>query len=684
MKCWRRREPKFFQTMITPLLRLIPGILTGVFCIDVACARILIVANEQPGAADGNPGTLEKPFLTINAAAQLAGPGDSVLVHRGTYRERVAPLKGGLPGQPVIYQVAAGETVSVKGSDVWTHWQAVSGHPGVFAAEIAGHVPDGQPNPFLIGISIAASDQDIVARPSTSADNMPKTLGQIFFDGRPVVEASSEESVFVQENSWVVSADGTRLLAHFPGSPSDLSSHLIEVTIRNRIFAPHLRGLNQIQVKGFIFEHCANQGPFPQGGAVSPRTGADWLIEGNTIRFAKTVGLDVGNETFDAKGLKETSDDQKVRMKGGHHVIQNNVISDNGLVGIVGHAHNGVVIRNNVVERNNSLGFNQFDTKWEEWGGIKLHGPDALIEGNLVRDNEACGIWIDNNYTNGRITRNVVLNNRMAGIFLELGDGRCLVDNNVVALTRPRDDMYGGMGIYAHDSSGLVIAHNLIYGNADCGVLLRTVSDRVFPPPWEPNSRPVRTADNRILNNIIWNNSKPAISLPYPSDRAWNNVSDYNIVYASRDLWLGFEPDPTLFAVNLYKSNLKMDQLEAKLKEVLAAGKVPGEDFPNFKNWRRNPTLNIGQWRLLMGQDTHSKEGPKLVEIVLRAQVPMIGYQADKPVLHMQCPEIEGVDRDFFGHKFKVPNIRPGPFQDISEIPAEQSLFPIRSINPKS
>lgn len=651
------------------------GLILSLCCAaSVADARTWVVANGSNSARDTNPGTAVQPLLTINAAAQRAQPGDTVLVHSGTYRERVIPLAGGKKEQPITYQAAPGESVSVKGSDIWTHWQPVAGTPGVFTADIEGHIPTGNPNPFVIGISIHPKDENIVARPSTAIDNLPKTLGQVFFDGRPMVETNSGKAVEAQENAWVVSPDGRQIIAHFPGNPSSLASHLIEVSVRNRIFAPHRRGLSFIHVKGFIFEHCANQGPFPQGGAVSPRSGSCWLFEGNTFRFAKTTALDVGNETWDVQGLKDTDDDQKVRTSGGWHVVEGNTFSDNGLCGIEGWYHNGVIIRNNIVERNNALGFCNHDGFWEEWAGIKLHRGPAVIEGNLIRDNDCYGIWLDNDYTGSHISRNVVLNNRAAGIFLELGEGHALIDNNIVAFTRPRDDFYAGCGIYTHDSSGVVIAHNLIYGNADCGVLMRTISDRVF------NGKPVHTSDCKVLNNIILNNSRPAICLPYPSDRASNNVSDYNIVFGRRDVWMGFDFDPGLFGVNLYKSSVTVDQLCDALKDSLKKGNVPGEEWPVFKTWRRYPTLPILQWRLFMGQDLHSKETPKLMTLFLRPELPMISYKAEEPLLQMQCPAVDGVDRDFFGNKLQAPNIHPGPFQNISQSETEQVLFPVRRL----
>lgn len=46
--------------------------------------------DDQTG--DGSPSA---PFRTINAAAELATPGTCVVIHAGTYRECVNPLRGG-------------------------------------------------------------------------------------------------------------------------------------------------------------------------------------------------------------------------------------------------------------------------------------------------------------------------------------------------------------------------------------------------------------------------------------------------------------------------------------------------------------------------------------------------------------------------------------------------------------
>ena len=50
---------------------------------------------NQACGCDCQEGSAEKPFATINHAAQIALPGDTVVVHTGVYRELVQPRWGG-------------------------------------------------------------------------------------------------------------------------------------------------------------------------------------------------------------------------------------------------------------------------------------------------------------------------------------------------------------------------------------------------------------------------------------------------------------------------------------------------------------------------------------------------------------------------------------------------------------
>lgn len=64
---------------------------------------------------------------TIQAAADMAEPGDTVIVHEGIYRERVSPSRGGESEEkPIVFMAAKGENVEIKGSEVMKGWKKVN------------------------------------------------------------------------------------------------------------------------------------------------------------------------------------------------------------------------------------------------------------------------------------------------------------------------------------------------------------------------------------------------------------------------------------------------------------------------------------------------------------------------------------------------------------------------------
>jgi alpha-L-arabinofuranosidase len=72
-------------------------------------------------------GTEASPFQSIGAAAAIAQPGDTVVVHGGVYRERVKPVNGGTSDTArITYQAVPGETPIVTGSNPVTGWTKVS------------------------------------------------------------------------------------------------------------------------------------------------------------------------------------------------------------------------------------------------------------------------------------------------------------------------------------------------------------------------------------------------------------------------------------------------------------------------------------------------------------------------------------------------------------------------------
>ncbi len=76
---------------------------------------------------DTHDGSAANPLLTITAAAAMAQPGDTVTVRAGVYREHVNPPRGGVSDDcRIVYQAAAGERVTITGSEPAKGWQKVA------------------------------------------------------------------------------------------------------------------------------------------------------------------------------------------------------------------------------------------------------------------------------------------------------------------------------------------------------------------------------------------------------------------------------------------------------------------------------------------------------------------------------------------------------------------------------
>jgi hypothetical protein len=66
---------------------------------------------------DSNPGTYDRPWLTIYKATRTVQPGDTVQVRGGKYREFLRVLTSGTASAPITFKAYPGETVILEGDD---------------------------------------------------------------------------------------------------------------------------------------------------------------------------------------------------------------------------------------------------------------------------------------------------------------------------------------------------------------------------------------------------------------------------------------------------------------------------------------------------------------------------------------------------------------------------------------
>ncbi len=70
--------------------------------------------SKESGSNDRNPGTADSPFKTIGRAAELAEPGDRIIIHEGHYSEIIRPKNDGTPSRPIVFEAAEGENVEIS------------------------------------------------------------------------------------------------------------------------------------------------------------------------------------------------------------------------------------------------------------------------------------------------------------------------------------------------------------------------------------------------------------------------------------------------------------------------------------------------------------------------------------------------------------------------------------------
>ncbi len=715
---------------------------------DVARAsRTLVVDQSHPtGVAQGaEAGTAQRPYRTIGAAAAVAMPGDTILIHQGIYRERVVPARSGEPGRPITYTAAAGHRVCIRGSEVfkptWKSW----GKSGRVLSGSLASLPKGQAaynglcdpniyaefNPYLLHFNrgrvarphqVAVEElrtrlnaaQDVLASidPSLTGphqnaaarkakyqrefDELDRshrrrhltTMGQVFVDGNPMGEVECIEDLEAVPGSWMVSPEGDAVLIHPDASDHALSERLVELSVRHTAFAPLERGLGYITIRGLIIEHAANHFPtwgkqgWGQAGLVSCRSGHHWVIQDNIIRFAKGVGVDCGREggsenmEFPDTGPHADGDHGRMDVtKVGYHLIERNHISDHGHCGMAGIGHTGTRVLHNVIERNNRDGYT---SPWWEFAGIKFHFFfDGIIEGNLIRDNEAHGIWLDNQWRGSRVTRNLIVNNLWSGINVELGRGPVLIDHNIIAHTRQGD------GIYGHDCADITIVHNLIYANANFGVWFAFATPRVKP---DGGCR-----DISVLQNMILGNRAGAVALPLPWEYAGNNRSENNLLMGAGEyLDEGGGPQPPLFQLthcthmatmqpHLPVPAMTRERGRQEFVDRLKAAGIPESQWPNLEHFDDHMLIPLALWQAVLDSDKNS-EVIKVIRDGLNSR--RLSWCIDLPAAacEARCDALPGLDWDYRGVPLPDAPRQPGPFQGLIPGMLDMPLWPIAPV----
>jgi len=365
-------------------------------------------------------GHFPKSFRTISEAAAVAVAGDVITVHRGIYRELVAPATSGL-----TYRAGKNEKPEIRGSEIMTGWTLES--PGTWKLVL--------PNTFFGAYNPYS---DLIYGDWFYLKDRKLHTGEVYLNGQALEEGPgwSTEQINGQ----------TIIYAHFPHLDK---GDIVEINVRASCFYPVKTGVNNITVRGFIMSQAATQWAAPtaeQVGMIGTNWSKGWVIENNTISNSKCVGITLGKDR--ASGQNPWSADmskdgsyiynEMIKLVAGRdwnkqnigsHIVRNNTIYNCGAAGICGSlgAINSQIVNNNIHDI-----YTQRNFYGAEMAGIKIHGAiDVLIKGNKVR-NAFIGLWLDWMAQGTHITGNVFNNNDYADCFAEVNHGPYTFDNNVM------------------------------------------------------------------------------------------------------------------------------------------------------------------------------------------------------------------------------------------------------------
>ena len=485
-------------------------------------------------------GTREYPFQRIQEAANIAVPGDEVIVAPGVYREYVNPRRGGTEENRIVYRSEEMLGATITGAEKLRDWTRVEGN--VWTARVSNKV-FGAYNPYT---TLVRGDWFIAT--------FTAHTGDVFLNDKSMYEVTDYESVRFPVKSaaswdpdfsvyvWYVQqdekTDETVFYANF--QDKDPNEENVEITVRENCFYPSEEGRGYITLSGFKVCKAATQWAPPtayQEGMIGPHWSRGWIIEDCEVFESKCSGISLGKyrqEGNDNKWLnwkyKDGTQTERdcilqaqregwTREKIGSHIIRRCNIHDCGQTGIVGHL-GGVfsLIEDNEIHHIN----NKQNLAGAEIGGIKMHAAiDVIYRRNHIHHCTR-GIWLDWQAQGTRVTQNLFHHNTLPNlegmenppeeafqgigddVFIEVSHGPTLLDNNIFLSTRA----------VKLATQGVAMVHNLIAGAFTAvGIGTANGSKTLKSPRYTPYHVPHRTevagfmsflhGGDRFYNNIF-------------------------------------------------------------------------------------------------------------------------------------------------------------------------------------
>jgi hypothetical protein len=481
------------------------------------------------GGADSNAGSLAKPFRTIQRAANLAQPGDTVFVRQGTYRETVRPMRSGTGSSPIQFKAYGNEKVTVSGADVVSGWSKNSG--SVYKARMGWDMGTGENQVFVDGQMMTEArwpntSLDVSHPATASVDRMSgSTLydaslgsgwdgaiihmvpGQSWFGQVGKVTSSANGRINVSYSRMsgkegLTSGDPYYLVGKFKAldaptewyrDPSgtlylwdknsdDPDNHTVEA--KHRDWAFDLRGRSNIVVDGFnVF-------------AASITSGSSNGLKLNDLNV-KYPGHFIGSSG------REQRNDSGVYLNGSNNSITNSEIAYGAGYGVFMYGSNNRA-ENNLIH--------DVDYSGGSSAGIRAYGSGALIKSNTIYNVGREGIKI------AGATRSKIIYNVVHDAMLQTNDGGGIYTfgtnggGTEIAYNRVYNVKSGGWGagglMLDNNSTNYVVHHNLVW-NVNFGLKMNYggKSNKIYNNTLAATNYSIDTASSpNFSGSVIKNN----------------------------------------------------------------------------------------------------------------------------------------------------------------------------------
>ena len=398
-----------------------------------------------------------RQYKTIQAAADVAVAGDTVLIDAGVYREWVKPANAGTSDRPITYRARERGKVVISGADVIVGWRKRT--DGLWEVKLP-YDRFGGLNPFtdfIHGNWFEARNKETYPRaflfrgrgkmryrakiedfklPYYNSSKMKYADGMI-----PAAEKRPYVGSFALKPGM---AAGT-VIADFKEDPNDGGTELV---VRPCCFYPVVEFRDYQRLEGLVFCDAGPNWAGPhseQLGVVGVNWSRGWVIEDCEIRGSTCAGLTLGKhgDEFDnyvQKSQRYTEAiDRAIKFgfdRVGHHTVRRCRIRDCGQAGVCGSL--GAVFS---TIADCDIGYCHWLENFDgcEMACIKLHGAvDVEIVGNeLHHAGDFGGIWLDWMSQGTFVSRNrihdlVLSRGDAGGVYIEVGHGPSILENNVI------------------------------------------------------------------------------------------------------------------------------------------------------------------------------------------------------------------------------------------------------------